>query len=143
MIPSASTVCYNAGGVGVRQPKQEGLAIMTAQTLGNLHEQTANTIIARWLNTIGRSWTAAGDRTRTMAGSSERPDIIITEGGRMPAVIECEYDDQTRPAISDARQRLGRTLVDESRPLTEVIAVGIAAACKNDSDEQFPPAAGG
>ena len=110
---------------------------MTAQTLGNLHEQTANTIIARWLNTIGRSWTAAGDRTRTMAGSSERPDIIITEGGRMPAVIECEYDDQTRPAISDARQRLGRTLVDESRPLTEVIAVGIAAACKNDSDEQF------
>ena len=110
---------------------------MTAQTLGNLHEQTASTIIARWLNTVGRGWTAAGDRTRTMAGSNERPDIIVSEGGRMPVVIECEYDDQTRPAIGDARRRLGRTLVNESRPFTEVIAVGIAAAGKNDSDEQF------
>lgn len=110
---------------------------MTAQTLGNLHEQTASTIIARWLNTVGRGWTAAGDRTRTMAGSNERPDIIVSEGGRMPVVIECEYDDQTRPAINDARRRLGRTLVNESRPFTEVIAVGIAAVCKDDSDEQF------
>ena len=104
---------------------------------GNLHEQTASTIIARWLDTAGRGWTAAGDRTRTMAGSNERPDIIVSEGGRMPVVIECEYDDQTRPAINDARQRLGKTLVNDSRPLTEVIAVGIAAACKNDSDAQF------
>lgn len=110
---------------------------MTSQPTGGLHEQTANTIIARWLNTTGRSWTAAGDRTRTMAGSNERPDIIITEGGRMPVVIECEYSDQTRPAIGDARQRLGKTLVNETRPLTEVIAVGIAAICKNDSDAQF------
>ena len=123
--------------LAMRQPKQEGLAIMTAQTLGNLHEQTANTIVARWLNTIGRSWTVAGDRTRTMAGNNERPDIVISEGGRMPVVIECEYDDQTRPAISDARKRLGKMLVGENRPITEVIAVGIAAACKNDSDEQF------
>ena len=110
---------------------------MPGQPAGGLHEQTANTIIARWLNTTGRRWTAAGDRTRMMAGSNERPDIIISEGGRMPVVIECEYDDQTRPAIGDARRRLGKTLVSESRPLTEVIAVGIAAACKNDSDKQF------
>ena len=110
---------------------------MTSQPAGNLHEHTANTIIARWLNTVGRSWTAGGDRTRMMAGSNERPDIVVSEGRRMPVVIECEYDDQTRPAISDARQRLGKMLVGESRPLTEVIAVGIAAACKNDRDEQF------
>ena len=110
---------------------------MLSQPAGNLHEHTANTIIARWLNTVGRNWTAAGDRTRMMAGSNERPDIIVSEGGRMPAVIECEYDDQTRPAIADARQRLGKMLVGENRPLTEVIAVGIAAACKADGDAQF------
>ena len=110
---------------------------MTSQPAGGLHEHTANTIIARWLNTVGRSWMAGGDRTRMMAGSNERPDIIVSEGRRMPVVIECEYDDQTRPAIADARNRLGKMLAGESRPITEVIAVGIAAACKGDSDEQF------
>ena len=110
---------------------------MPGQPTGGLHEQNANTIIAQWLNDTGRQWQARGERTRTIIGSNDRPDIIIAEGGRMPVVVECEYADKPQPAIADAQKRLGKTLVNETRPFTEVIAVGIDAACKNDSEAQF------
>lgn len=110
---------------------------MPRQPTGYLHEHTANTIIAQWLNAAGRSWHANGDRVRTIAGSSERPDIVVTEGGRMPAIIECEYTDRPRPAVADAEKRLGKTLAGETRPFTEVIAVGIDAVCKGDGDAAF------
>ena len=110
---------------------------MTSQSTGGLHEQNANAAIARWLNTVGRQWQANGDRTGTIQGSNRRPDIVITQGGRMPVIIECEFDDKSNPAIADARSRLGNALVNETRPFTEIIAVGIAARCKQDSDEGF------
>ena len=110
---------------------------MPGQPTGGLHEQNANTIIAQWLNTTGRKWDARGERTRTIIGSNERPDIVIAEGGRMPVIVECEYDDKANPAVADAQKRLGKTLAGETRPFTEVIAVGIAANCKHDSDAQF------
>ena len=110
---------------------------MPGQPTGGLHEQNANTIIAQWLNDTGRQWHALGERTRTIIGSNDRPDIIIAEGGRMPVIVECEYDDKPSPAVADAQKRLGKTLVNETRPFTEVIAVGIAAACKHDSEAQF------
>ena len=110
---------------------------MPGQPTGGLHEQNANTVIARWLNNTGRQWHALGERTRTIIGSNDRPDIIIAEGGRMPVIVECEYDDKPNPAVADAQKRLGKTLVNETRPFTEVIAVGIAAACKHDSEAQF------
>ena len=110
---------------------------MPGQPTGGLHEQNANTIIAQWLNNTGRQWHALGERTRTIIGSNDRPDIIIAEGGRMPVVVECEYADKSSPAVADAQKRLGKTLVGETRPFTEVIAVGIDAACKHDSEAQF------
>ncbi len=110
---------------------------MPAQPAGGLHEQNANAAIARWLNTVGRHWQANGDRTGVILGSNQRPDIVITQGGRMPVIIECEFDDKSNPAITDASSRLGQTLVNETRPFTEIIAVGIAAQCKQDSDEGF------
>ena len=110
---------------------------MTSQSTGGLHEQNANAAIARWLNTVGRQWQANGDRTGTIQGSNRRPDIVVTQGGRMPVIIECEFDDKSNPAIADARSRLGNALVNETRPFTEIIAVGIAARCKQDSDEGF------
>ena len=110
---------------------------MPGQPTGGLHEQNANTITAQWLNDTGRQWQAQGERTRTISGSNERPDIVIAEGGRMPVIVECEYDDKPSPAIADAQKRLGKTLVNETRPFTEVIAVGIDANCKNDSEAQF------
>ena len=110
---------------------------MPTQPAGGLHEQNANAAIARWLNTVGRQWNANGDRTGLIVGSNRRPDIVITQGGRMPVIIECEFDDKANPAVADAGSRLGQTLVNETRPFTEIIAVGIAARCKQDSDESF------
>ena len=55
----------------------------------------------------------------------------------MPVIVECEYDDKPNPAVADAQKRLGKTLVGETRPITEIIAVGIASAGKNDSEAQF------
>lgn len=103
---------------------------MTQGPIGNLHEQEANSVIAEWLDGTGRGWQADAERTGTIAGSNDRPDIIIRQGDRMPVIVECEY---SRPAVGDATRRLGRTLQGEGRPFTEVIAVGIDDICRGDT----------
>ena len=103
---------------------------MTQSPIGNLHEQEANSVIAEWLDGAGRGWQADAERTGTIVGSNDRPDIVIRQGDRMPVIVECEYG---RPAVGDAAKRLGRNLQAESRPFTEVIAVGIDDICKGDT----------
>ena len=89
--------------------------------LGDFHEQDANNAIADWLDGRG-DWEAHGERVGAIRGSSQRPDIILTQQqGRMPVIIENEY---AAPAIGDAKSRLGRTLVNDNRPFTEIIALG-------------------
>ena len=112
---------------------------MTTTPAGRLYENTANTIMAEWLNTIGMNWQAnGGERTRTLQGKpSEHPDIIITEGDRMPIIIECEWSNKTNPAVEDAKKRIGEKLVGESREFTEVVAVGIDEKCRQDSNAHF------
>ena len=111
---------------------------MTSQSTGSLREDTANIVIADWLNTTGRQWEASGERARTIQDSPrDRPDIIVVEGDRMPVIVECEYDDSTRPGVADAAKRLGKKLQGESREFSEVIAVGIAAECKTDTNAAF------
>ena len=107
----------------------------TRQTSGGLHENTANIIIAEWLNSAKREWSADGERTQRIQGSSKRPDIIITEGDRMPVIIEAEYDDKSEPGVGDAKKRLGKKMVGETRPFTEVIALGISSDCRRDSND--------
>ena len=107
---------------------------MTTQAPGGLHEQTANPLLAEWLNAAGRQWQASAERTGRLLNSGGRPDIVITQGDRMPVIIECEFD---QPAVKDAASRLGATLQGETRPFTEVIAVGIAGACRRDSEAEF------
>ena len=103
---------------------------MTQIILGGLHEHDANSVIAEWLNDTGREWQATAERTGTLIDSHERPDIIIRQGDRMPVIIECEYG---KPAVGDAKKRLGHTLAGETRPFTEIVAVGVKEDCK-DSD---------
>ncbi len=107
---------------------------MVQQVVGGLHEQEANSAIADWLNDAGRGWQADAERTGALIGSNDRPDIIIRQGDRMPVIIECEY---ASPAVGDAAKRLGRTLVGETRPFTEVVAVGIDDACRGDARAAF------
>ena len=107
---------------------------MTQTPIGNLHEQEANSVIAEWLNYAGRGWQADAERTGALIGSNDRPDIIIYDGFRMPVIVECEWG---RPAVTDARRRLGRRLQSQTRPFTEVIAVGIDEICRGDNRERL------
>ena len=102
--------------------------------IGGFHEHDANSVIAEWLNDSGRSWRADSERTSTLIGSNERPDIIVRQGDRMPVIVEAEWG---RPAVSDALKKLNHTLHGETRPFTEIVAVGYAEACKSDDRTTF------
>ena len=107
---------------------------MNQTTIGGFHEHDANQVIASWLNESRSDWQASGERTKTIKGSADRPDIVIQQGDRMPVIIECEYG---RPAVGDAIKRLGKELVNETRPFTEIIAIGIDKKCDDDSPLEF------
>ena len=107
---------------------------MTQFPIGGFHEHDANTVIAAWLDDSGRDWHASAERTHTLIGSNARPDIIIRQGDRMPVIVECEFG---TPAVRDATSRLGKTLLGETRPFTEVIAVGISETCQDDTPPGF------
>ena len=83
---------------------------------------------------MATAWRADAERTSRVQGDSKRPDILIKQGGRMPVAIECEWKN---PAVGDAQRLIGKTLVGETRPFTEVIAVGISEECSKDSEEDF------
>ena len=104
-----------------------------AGVLGGLHEQTANEAIADWLGTRGE-WTAAGERVGVIQGSGARPDIVLTQGDRMPVIIENEWG---KPAVDDAKSRLGEALVNNSRQFTETIALGLDERCRNGDRESL------
>ena len=106
----------------------------TTATIGNLTEPDANSAIADYLNGIGISWDANAERAQTLIGSNGRPDIVLRQNGRRAVVVETEYGS---PAVGDARSRLGKKLIGETRELTEVIAVGMDENCKNDTRAEF------
>ena len=103
-------------------------------TLGRLHEAQANTVIAEWLSDTVGAWEAHAERVGALQDSGGQPDIVVREFDRMPVVMETEYDS---PAVEDARSRLGETLLGETRPFSEVIAVGIESLCRQDTRELF------
>ena len=49
----------------------------------------------------------------------------------MPVIIEAEW---ARPAVGDARKKLNHTLHGETRPFTEIVAVGYDESCKPNDD---------
>ena len=107
---------------------------MTLRGIGRLHEAQANSVIAEWLSDAAPAWDADAERVGALQTTSGQPDIILRDFDRMPVLIETEYD---TPAVSDARNRLGHTMVGGTRPFTEVIALGIDEACRQDTRETF------
>ena len=106
----------------------------TRTTIGNLTEPDANSAIADYLNGVGVGWDANAERSQTLAGSGGRPDIVVRQEERRSVVIETEYG---RPAVGDAKSRLGERLASESWDLTEVVAVGIDEECKSLTRSEF------
>ena len=102
---------------------------MNDMPLGGLHEQEANYAIADWLQTRGE-WEASGERVGVIQGTQQRPDIILTQRGRMPVIVENEYG---KPAAGDAKSRLGRALTSDNERFTEVIALGTDESVKRST----------
>ena len=107
---------------------------MANQPIGEFHENSVNYEVGKWLNTVGRDWNASGERTGVVVNSHTRPDIVIRQGDRMPVIVEAEWD---KPAIGDATSRLGATLEGETRPFTEIIALGYDITIRNNTPEQL------
>ncbi len=107
----------------------------TPTAYGRMQEEAANLTIAKWLNSAKPEWTTTGERRGLIEGESQqRPDIIIRQGDRMPVIIECEWG---KPAVGDARKRLGKILVGETRKFSEAIAVGIDKQCEKEGEDQL------
>ena len=107
---------------------------MTTDTIGNLSEPDANSAIADYLNGIGVGWNANAERSQTLIDDNGRPDIIVRQNGRRAVVVETEYG---RPAVGDAKSRLDKRLVGETRSLSEIIAVGLDEGFKSDTRAAF------
>lgn len=89
-------------------------------------EHTINDAIAQALRPTRHGWNAVGvvrsENTGTLTGNNKRPDILVTEAGVSPVVIETEV----LPAITvepEARDRLGETLRENGRRILSSIAV--------------------
>ena len=108
---------------------------MTTQDVhGKMREEAANLTVASWLDSAKPEWNASGERQGIIEGTMERPDIVVRQGGRMPVILELEWGN---PATGDAKKRLGKQLIDEPRPITEVIAVGISRECERETEERL------
>ena len=106
---------------------------MNNMPLGGLHEQDANYAIAEWLQTRGE-WEASGERVGVIQGTQQRPDIVLTQRGRMPVIVENEYG---KPAAGDAKSRLGRALTSDNERFTEVIALGTDESVKRSTRQSL------
>lgn len=89
-------------------------------------EHTINDAIAQALRQTRHGWQAAGvvrsENLQTLTGSNKRPDILVTEPGVSPVVIETEV----LPAITvepEALDRLGETLRENGRKILSSVAV--------------------
>jgi len=89
-------------------------------------EHTINDAIARALRRTRRAWSASGvvqsENTSKLTGSNKRPDILVSEAGVSPVVVENEV----LPAVTveqEARSRLGETLLVDGRTILSSIAI--------------------
>lgn len=108
---------------------------MTTQNVhGKMREEAANLAVARWLDSTRPEWNASGERQGVIKGTTERPDIVVWQTDRTAVVLELEWGN---PATGDAKKRLGKNLIGQSRPITEAIAVGISEECERDTEERL------
>ena len=89
-------------------------------------ESQLNGRIATLLGNLDRRWMARGENVGVFAGTNEIPDILITQAGAPPLVIENEYQPAATVA-ADALGRLGASLnsaaVNASGTVGAVIAL--------------------
>ena len=72
-----------------------------------------------------------------LSGSSGRPDLLITDPGGAPVVIEAEYE-PARTVEKEARARLDLQVAGEMRPIESAIAVRYPAGLKDEYELEAP-----
>ena len=91
-----------------------------------IREDQLNGRLATQLGNLDRRWTVRGENTGAFAGTAARPDILITQQGAPPLVIENEYL-PARDVEAEAAARLGARLdvsvVRASGEVNSVIAL--------------------
>lgn len=89
-------------------------------------EHTINDAIAQILRKSRFSWLDSNivksENTSQLTGNSKRPDILITEPGVSPVVIENEVMPATK-VEAEARERLGHTLKEDGKRILSSIAI--------------------
>ena len=87
-----------------------------------LTEHTLNDELGNLLDRMRRRWRVQAEPLGTIEGSAQRPDILITEYGALPVIIEHEIS-PARTVEQEARDRIGLRLRDSGRKVQVVIAL--------------------
>ena len=113
---------------------------MTTSTIGRMHEQTFNEILADALRNLRRPWREnqefiVSERQGVVVNAkAERPDILISPPDIYPVILEVEFG---QPAIGDARKRLGRQVAGTYSLVRSAIAVGAPEEIRQWSNQQL------
>ena len=87
------------------------------------HEHTINVALGEVLASLRpHSWRVQSEQTRTIRGSSKRPDVLLEEASQWPVAIEADKDNHDS-AEEDARNRLGQIVNETRKPIESVIAL--------------------
>ena len=97
-------------------------------------EPNANNALGILLQGMMRGCTVRSEHTQSLVDHPGRqPDIIITEAGRAPIIIEAEFE-PARDVEDDAEARLGLEVVDGHRTVEAVIALKYPEALADADD---------
>lgn len=87
-------------------------------------EHDMNTALGLCLGRMRRGWVVKSQPLGSIRGSADQPDVLVTEAGSPPLVIESEVH-PARTVEVDAKSRLGKVLSDGGHLLETAIAVRI------------------
>jgi len=98
-------------------------------------EQAINTALAEVLNGMRRRWNAQGEVLGAFTGTTGQPDVLVTEPGVAPVVVETEVL-PANTVEADALSRLGESLADRSR-VAAAVAVRLPVRFRSASHQQL------
>ena len=87
-----------------------------------LTEHTLNDELGNLLDRMRRRWRVQAEPLGAIEGSAQRPDILISENGALPVIIEHETS-PARNVEDEARARIGLRLRDSGREIRVAIAL--------------------
>ena len=100
-------------------------------------EANANNALGALLRGMLPRSVVRAEHAGLLSGSSGRPDLLITDPGGAPVVIEAEYE-PARTVEKEARARLDLRVAGETRPIESAIAVRYPAGLKDEYELEAP-----